>query len=178
MKPVLSTAYAQTTETAGQAYKAEGQLHATSMLDAVPGEELPVVSSSPVKRYMDYRCVTDESSRQYRLLQKGEIDSNGLIYIAGHICAALGSKYGPIGTKYTFVLKNGKRTHYIKIIMTDQKKDQDTANGEGWTDPNGNVLEMIVDADRINKECNQHGDMNYCSKTSGKIIRIIKEEQQ
>ena len=174
MKPVLSTAYANT-ETAGQAYKAEGQLHATSRIDAVPGKEIPVASSSAVKRFLDYRCVTDESSRQYRLLQKGEIDSNGLIYIAGHICAALGSKYGPIGTKYIFVLKDGNRTHYVKIIKTDQKKDQDTAGGAGWTDKDGNILEMIVDRSRISQKCNSTGDMDKCQLTSGRIIKIYRE---
>lgn len=174
MKPVLSTAYAQT-ETAGQAYKAEGQLHATSKIDAVPGKELPVASSSSVKRFMDYRCITDDSSVQYALLQKGRMDSNGLIYITDHICAALGSKYGPIGTKYIFVLKDGNRTRYVKIIKADQKKDRDTIGGAGWTDKDGNILEMIVDRSRISQECNSAGDMDKCQMTSGRITKIYRE---
>ena len=118
--------------------------------------------------------MTDKSSRQYKLLQKGVVGNDGIVRINGYIAAALGSKYGSVGSKYIFILQDGKKEYAVKVIKADEKRRQDTLNNEGWTDPNGNILEMIVCTNKLNKKTRLTGDCNYTLR--GKIVRIWREK--
>ena len=124
---------------------------------------------------MDASCVTDRSSKQYKLLQEGVTGNDGIVRINGYIAAALGSKYGSIGSKYIFILQDGKKEYAVKIIKADQKRTQDTLNGQGWLDPNVNILEMIVCTSKLNSKTRLTGDCDYT--VSGEIIGIYKERK-
>lgn len=133
------------------------------------------MSKSPVKRYMDYTAVTDTGSDQYNLLQKGVIGSDGIVRVDGYVCAALGSGYGQIGDKFTFVLEKNGRRHSVKVIMADQKQDKHTAGGNGLTDKDGNIMELIVCTGQLPEAARTSGDCDKIEAVCGEIVKIIKE---
>lgn len=147
--------------------RAQGMIHATSLEEA--RTVLPVTSSSTVKRYEDYTCITDTTSKAYQLLQQGIIGSDGLIRIDGYIAAALGQRYGKVGDRFIFTIGDKK----MKIIMADAKANCDTDNG--WTGKDGHVLEMIVCTSRLNEKSRLMGDCNYT--IPGQIKRITRIKQ-
>ena len=162
-------------ETAQRTYVPQGQINATSEENAYCGQLIEVRSKSAVKRYMDFTSVTDTSSKQYAILQKGEIQSNGLISVNGFVCAALGSSYGQIGDKYIFILQDGSKRKAVRIIKADEKQDRHTLDGEGWTDINGNILEMIVDTGKLPEEAKTSGDCDRIEAVRGEIVRIVRQ---
>ena len=102
-------------------------------------------------------------------------ESNGLIKVDGYVCVALGSRYGAIGSKFIFVLKDGNRKRAVKVIKADEKQDRHTLNGEGWTDINGNILEMIVDTGKLPEEAKTSGDCDRIEAVRGEIVRIVRQ---
>ena len=131
-------------------------------------ELIPVYSDSSCKLWMDYRAITNTDSVQWQLLQKAVVGSDGILRIDGCVCVALGRSYGNLGDKFLFQIGNKR----IKCIFTDMKADTDTLNGEGWLDPYGNILEIIVDEYAINSTCRSMGDMNYTETLEGPIKAI------
>ena len=131
-------------------------------------ELIPIYSDSSCKLWMDYRAITNTDSVQWQLLQKAVIGDDGILRIDGYVCVALGRGYGNLGDKFLFQIGNKR----IKCIFTDMKADTDTLNGEGWLDPYGNILEIIVDEYAINNTCRSMGDMNYTETLEGPIKAI------
>lgn len=135
---------------------------------------IDVKSKSAVKRYMDVSAVTDTNSKQYQLLRKGVRESNGLIKVDGYVCVALGSRYGAIGDKFTFILRRADGTkHAVKVIKSDAKQDRHTIGG--WTDKDGNILEMIVDTDQLPSSAKASGDCDQIEEVNGEIVRIVRQ---
>lgn len=131
---------------------------------------LPLYNITSQKLWMDYRAITDTSSPQYSIVNNAQVGTDGVLRYNGYICVALGQKYGNIGDKFLIQIGNKK----VKCIFADQKKYSDTLNGEGWLDPYGNLLEIIVDANVINSDCRSMGDMNYTRALNGKVTAIWK----
>lgn len=138
---------------------------------------VPSVASS-FKTYMSYKCITDRSSPQYKLQQKSssKTDENGLRYtkINGKkfIHIALGSYYGTtIGTKYRITLSTGK-TFYG--VLADQKANAHTNSTHQYTVRNGDVIEFIIDNNKLNKNIRFMGDVSAVKKYSGKVKKIEK----
>lgn len=129
--------------------------------------EIEFVHGTDTKPYMDYRTVTDSTSKQYELLTQATADENGLLYIDEHLCVALGSKYGKVGSRY---LMNIGGTWY-KVIKADEKADCDTKGG--WMGKNGHILEMIVDTSRLPNDVKILGDCNLL--VNGDIREVKKE---
>lgn len=134
--------------------------------------------ASSFKTYMSYKCITDRSSPQYKLQQKSssKTDENGLRYtkINGKkfIHIALGSYYGTtIGTKYRITLSTGK-TFYG--ILADQKANAHTNSTHQYTVRNGDVIEFIIDNNKLNKNIRFMGDVSAVKKYSGKVKKIEK----
>ena len=133
-------------------------------------ESIPVYSDSSCKLWMDYRAITNTDSVQWQLLQKAVVGNDGILRIDGYVCVALGRSYGNLGDKFLFQIGNKR----IKCIFTDMKANTDTLNGEGWLDPYGNILEIIVDEYTINDTCHSMGDMNYTETLEGPVKAIWK----
>ena len=170
---MVSVVYAETAQRT--TYQPRGQINATSEENAYCGQLINVASKSAVKRYEDFTAISDTSSKQYQLLRKGVRESNGLIKVDGYVCVALGSRYGAIGSKFIFVLKDGNRKRAVKVIKADEKQDRHTLNGEGWTDINGNILEMIVDTGKLPEEAKTSGDCDRIEAVRGEIVRIVRQ---
>ena len=126
------------------------------------------------KSYMDYRCITNRSSRQYKLQKKaGTNKKNGLRMIEGRYCIALGSYYTrKIGAKVDLVMSSGK---VVKCITADMKADRDTVNNHRQH-RDGSVAEFVVDTKKLSRKVRRMGDVSYTGPFKGRIkkIRIYK----
>ena len=133
-------------------------------------EELPLYNITSQKLWMDYRAITDTSSPQWAITRSGWGGDDGILRYGDYICIALGQSYGAVGDK--FIIQIGDKK--VKCIIADQKKYCDTLYGEGWLDPYGNLLEILVDVNYINNDCRVMGDMNYTPALSGEVTHIWK----
>lgn len=115
---------------------------------SIPQEEVKSYSistdNSSTKPYMDYRAITDTTSKQYALLQTAYSDCNGLIMIDGCYAVAMGKWFGEVGTKYKVTFDDGKEIH---IIKADEKQTAHTYENNDMYGLNGHVLEMLVDTE-------------------------------
>lgn len=138
-------------------------------------EYAPMPSS--VKTYESCYAITYKPSKQYALLH----GDNKLIYRQdgmiqdeeGYIAAALGSYFGPIGSKWIFLLEKEDGTqHELKIIKADQKQDRhtiNTINGKANTD----IIEFIINDKVMQKAKNglvYSGNFNNCPDFNGTVI--------
>lgn len=143
-------------------------------------EQVEVCSSNSTKTYMNYKLITDRSSSQYQYIQNNmTVDQNtGLLYDEdGFIGAALGSKFGEIGSRYYFTLDTGV---VLPIVKIEQKSDQDTVNG-CYHSRDGSVIELVVDTDIAKEYFNSKennviktGNFNDDENFAGKILTIEK----
>lgn len=85
-------------------------------------KNIPVCSNSQTKTYMDYKMITNKSSKQWQYINaSGKIKiENGYLMEGEYIGVALGSYFGEIGTKYIFTLDTGKQ---IKVVKIEEKAD-------------------------------------------------------
>lgn len=143
-------------------------------------KDIPVCSNSKSKTYMDYKKITDTSSKQWHYInESGKIKiENGFLMEGDYIGVALGSYFGEIGTKYIFTLDTGKQ---IKVVKVEEKADIHTNNGcqQKW---DKSVIEFVIDSDMFEKSANGYvysGNFNNVEQFNGhieKIEMVIKEE--
>ena len=127
------------------------------------------------KAYMDYRTITDTSTPQYDLQKRCWTDCDGFRRQTDDYVVALGSYYSTeIGDRFEITLDTGV---IFTAILGDQKADRDTDDLNQYT-PLGNdkskknVVEFIVDVDKINKKSRISGDMSNSYGFTGNIISI------
>lgn len=138
-------------------------------------KEMPIYSSSPVKRYMDRTTVTDSSTKNYEICRNASVNDDGTLSYDGRTVIAIGQKYGKPGTKLDITLKNNDgEEHVVKTIVGDSKQYRHTQNGSGWVASDGSVLEIVVDTNSINDISRIMGDMDYTPALNGSIIKITK----
>lgn len=111
---------------------------------------VPNINSS-FKSYMDYGCITSQSSPQYKWLQRWcWVDYDGFIRcdgesefgISDYYCVAMGSYYGrEIGTKYRITTDTG---NVFYVVLCDQKADCNTNSTYQYGTDNNDVIEFIV----------------------------------
>ena len=142
-------------------------------------KNIPVCSNSQTKTYMDYKMITDKSSKQWRYINSsGRIKiENGYLMEGEYIGVALGSYFGEIGTKYIFTLDTGKQ---IKVVKIEEKADAHTKNGcqQKW---DGSVIEFVIDSNAFEKSANGYvynGNFNNIEQFNGHIekIEMVMEE--
>jgi len=110
------------------------------------------------KSYMDYRTITDTTSRQYELQKQADTDWCGMRMIDGRYCVAVGSYYSTtVGQAVDVIMENGSTIH---CIVADLKQDihTDSANRQN---PNGSVVEFLVDTDILHSCIQRTGDISY-----------------
>lgn len=137
-----------------------------------PEEEIILTPmGAKAKTYMDYRAITDTSSNQWKLLQTMTIGYDGMIRDAdGYIAAALGSAFGPIGSRYVFTLEEGKE---LPIIKADQKQDRHTCENNIFGLNNWDIIEFIVDSSKMPIYPNGYvygGNFDNCPEYAGDVI--------
>lgn len=123
---------------------------------------------------MDYKKITDKTSKQYQLIKKLNKCTDGLLRDEeGYIAVALGSQYGNIGDRFIVKLSTGKE---VRVIKADEKADEDTVNG-CYHKVDKSMIEIIVIKGVFEKYYNKAaimGDFNYSDIFNGSIIEIYK----
>lgn len=162
-------------QTVGKGAKVPKMAQKTPIENGINKMEIKVCSNSSVKTYMDYKKITNKSSKQWQFIHNsGQINIvNGYLMSGEYIGVALGSYFGEIGSKFIFTLEDGKE---IKVIKVEEKADAHTINGcqQRW---DNSVIEFVIDSDYFPKANNGYvysGNFNNLEQFKGKIIKIEK----
>lgn len=124
---------------------------------------------------MDYRTITNTSSRQYQFIKANmNVGENGLLYTDDqYIGVALGSYYGDIGDKFVLTFEDGRE---VKVIKIDAKADIHTIDG-CYQYLDGSMIELVIDTERALESFQQAmlmGDFNYSDLFNGSIVSVHK----
>lgn len=132
-----------------------------------------VQDNNAFKSFMDYRTITDVSSKQYALQQYyAKTSSYGIRAVSNRFCIALGSYFSAdIGQWVDLVLENGT---VIRCIMADLKDDVDTDDANIATTANGCISEFIVDTPELDDSVKLHGNVSYCTDEWDSPIVSVK----
>lgn len=130
------------------------------------------------KTYMDYRAITDTSSAQYQFIHSDEImicEDGFLRDDEGFIGVAMGSYFGPIGSRYICHLDTDKDIKVVKVEAKDTSHTFDDFCGRTAYD----IIEFVIDTKALwmqqNKWDNDYifsGNFNNYSEFNGKIVAI------
>lgn len=114
------------------------------------------------KSYMDYRTLSDKTSLQYDLQQQAYTDSlTGIRMVNNRYLIAVGSYYTTeIGSYIDVIMNNGT---VIQCVLGDVKNDNHT-DLTNRQNPNGSVVEFIVDINTLNSVVKQQGDISYVNE--------------
>ena len=140
---------------------------------------VPTGIDTSFKTWMDWRCVTDKTSPQYKYIHKwGWRDEHGFMRTNGerdlgikedYYMIALGSYYGTrIGTKYRITTDAGM---IFYGILADQKADIHT-NSTNQYAANDDVVEFLVDTRYLRTDVKKMGSADVFEPLRGHIARI------
>lgn len=129
------------------------------------------------KTYADWNCITDTNSRQWELLHHPQIQicNDGMLRDnEGYICAALGSYFGEVGSRWIFFLENGNQ---IPIVKCDEKADIHTLDTQHTIGVNQDIIEFYIDVSTHSTLGNVKdngfvywGNFNNCNEYVGNVI--------
>ena len=142
-------------------------------------EEMKVPNcDTSFKAYMDYRCITNKASDQYKLQLSAWTDDMGLRRVDNYYLVAMGTYYSDnIGDKFRITLENGNT---FDVMIGDVKADIHTDNSNMYspvynTDgsfKSANVIEFIIDKKTISKKVKLMGDVSAYDEFAGNIVKI------
>lgn len=144
--------------------------------------ELPSLDTS-FKTYMDYRCITDTKSTQYKLQQNAWTDEDGLRRLGEAYMVAMGTYYADkCGKTFEITFDTDEK---ILIVVGDIKADCHTDKTNRYSpvyDNDGNfisanVLEFIVDTKAMSRHTKRLGTVEYCGNLQGNIVSIVAIEE-
>ena len=136
--------------------------------------DLPEEADGKFKTYMDYRKITDKSSKQWALQEQAWTEGRGFRKIGEHFLVAVGTFYADeVGKELLIELEDGQR---IKAIVGDIKQDKHTDPTNRYVPVNGNIVEFIVDVEKLNPEVIKRGDVSWLG-LNGKIKSIWEVER-
>ena len=122
-----------------------------------------VCSTSTFKSYMDFRAITDTSSKQYTLQTKA-YTSNGYRMVDDRVMIAIANF--KVGTKLDIELSSGEK---IKTIVGDVKANTACQH------PDTSMIEFIVDTKTMDSKVKYMGNFNIVHNGSVvKLTEIIK----
>lgn len=132
--------------------------------------------------YMDYRAITDTSSKQYQLQQDPYcvVNEQGfLMYRDNWYVVAMGSYWGKVGDKLVVHLENGE---IIPVIIGDIKADRHTDEQNYAHASDGHVIEFLIDSGNSHMRkvgMSKHGLVNKVFKQfDSKIVGICRMEEE
>ena len=137
---------------------------------------LKETKTSYIKPYMDYRAITCKTSKQYKFIQREDVneDERGFLMQDGEwYCVALGEYFGDIGEKYIFTLSNGNE---IKVVKSEAKSNRHTCS-DNYLGKNGHILEFLINTNSQwmkEQDVIYHGSLNACDELKGDIVKIEK----
>lgn len=134
--------------------------------------DLPTNANGEFKTYMDYRTITNKSSKQWHLQQLATTNENGFRVFNDKYLIAVGSYYSKeVGKEFRITLSDGIT---FNAIVGDLKMDKHTDSNNQYVPMNGNIIEFIVDIDKLDPLTARLGDVSN-SGLKGKIVSIEEE---
>lgn len=151
------------------------ELPAPKETAVVESLDIPELSDSSFKSYMDFRTITCTASDQYRMQQEAYTDEYGLRKIGDYYCVALGTYYTPrCGATFHIITDNGNE---FDVIVADIKADVHTDSTNRYVpmaDGMGNIVEFIVDTSELDEYVRLLGSVDGYDHLSGNIVAIQK----
>lgn len=135
------------------------------------------------KAYMDYRCITDDTTKQWEIQQNAWTDNDGFRRIGNDYIVAMGTYYAEeCGERFRITFESGSE---ITVTVGDIKQDIHTDYLNQYTpvyDENGiffsgNVLEFIVDTDVLSEMSQVLGTVGHHDYLNGNIKSIERIEE-
>lgn len=131
--------------------------------------DLPEEADGKFKTYMDYRKITDKNSKQWKLQEQAWTEGRGFRKIGEHFLVAVGTFYADeVGKELLIEFEDGQR---IKAIVGDIKQDRHTDPTNRYVPINGNIVEFIVDIEKLDPEVIRRGDVSWLG-LNGRIKSI------
>jgi hypothetical protein len=131
--------------------------------------ELPTEATGEFKTYMDYRKIKDKTSKQWNLQQLATTNEEGFRVFNGRYLVAVGTYYATeVGKELKITLDNGS---IFYAMVGDIKIDIHTDANNQYIPMNGNIVEFIVDTDKLDPKTKKLGDISN-SGFEGKIAMI------
>ena len=128
-------------------------------------------SRSNFKSWMDYRTITNRSSRQWTLQQSAWTDADGFRRFGDdYYMVAVGTYYLKDGVGDVLEIEFSSGI-VIKAVVGDIKSDRHTDETRRFTLTDGSVVEFIVDRHEISQLARRMGDMSYAGIT-GDVVSI------
>lgn len=122
---------------------------------------------------MDYRTLSDTTSKQYLLQQFAITDNYGIRKINEDYMVAMGTAYASrVGERFRITLNSGE---VFTVITGDIKANKHTDLTNRYSPINsisGNLLEFIVDKNIIDEGVIKRGDLSYYEKFEGDVVKI------
>lgn len=144
----------------------------TAPAEPAPEYTIPDGDTS-FKSYMDFRCITNTRSPQYRLQSDCWTDDEGLRRCGDDFVIAVGSYYADcIGERFEITLDTGEK---FTAVVGDFKADAHTDETNRYTlagNNSKNVIEFVVDCKVLNKTAKRMGDISYIDGFDGNIEKI------
>jgi len=136
--------------------------------------DLPEEADGRFKTYMDYRKITNKNSKQWKLQEQAWTEGRGFRKIGEHFLVAVGTFYADeVGKELLIEFEDGER---IKTIVGDIKQDKHTDPMNQYVPINGNIVEFIVDVEKLDPEVIRRGDVSWLG-LNGKIKSIWEVER-
>ena len=132
--------------------------------------DLPTYATGSFKTYMDFRTITDRTSKQYHLQQVSHTDVDGFRRFNDYYLVAVGSYYSnyQIGKELKIILEDET---IINALIGDLKQDIHTDVKNQHIVHNGNIVEFIVDVNILDCKSRDWGDVSH-SGFEGRIVAI------
>ena len=167
---VTTTTEVETTVATQETYLAE----AVTEIEMVETEIYPFPEyDTSFKAYMDYRTITDTTTSQWRLQQQAWTDDYGLRRLNADYMVAMGTGYADeVGDRFQITFDNGE---IITVVVGDIKADIHTDSSCRYVrigSENVNVLEFIVDENKLKQNIKITGTVGTYSHLSGNITKI------
>ena len=144
---------------------------------AISYYDVPACDTS-FKAYMDYRCITDDTTKQWEIQQNAWTDNDGFRRTENDYIVAMGTYYtSECGDRFKIIFESGSE---ITVTVGDIKQDCHTDYFNQYTpvyDENGafvsgNVLEFIVDTDVLAEMSQVLGTVGHHDYLNGNIKTI------
>lgn len=131
--------------------------------------QLPTEATGEFKTYMDFQKIKDKTSKQWNLQQLATTNEDGFRTFNGKYLVAVGTYYAAeVGKELRITLEDGS-TFYA--MVGDIKMDIHTDGNNQYVPANGNIIEFIVDVDKLDPLTKKLGNVSN-SGFEGEIAMI------
>ena len=130
---------------------------------------------SDFKSYMDYRCITNTESAQYRLQQDAWTDHDGLRRYDDYYLVAMGTYYSStVGDCFKVTLDTDATIYVMIGDIKDNRHTDETNRYHQMGNNRGNILEFIVDSQSLDKYAKRMGTVSVIEGLEGNVETIEK----